>query len=62
MLTQIQGYNYSIEYRKGGEMILVDTLSQMPNPREKITVELDMRIDGIELEADDPNKMKIPSR
>ena len=49
MLQKIQGYDFTIEYRQGKTMTLADTLSRLPNPKDKGTVELDLRVDGIEM-------------
>ena len=55
MFLQIQGYDFSIEYRRGEEMTVADALSRSPNPQQKEEVELDLRVDGIEYEADEPD-------
>ena len=49
MLQKIQGYDFTIEYRQGKTMTLADTLSKLPNPKDKGAVELDLRVDGIEM-------------
>ena len=49
MLQKIQGYDFTIEYRQGKTMTLADTLSRLPNPKDKGAVELDLRVDGIEM-------------
>ena len=40
-------------------MILADTLSRLPNPINKNDVDLDVRVDGLALEADDPQNLTI---
>ena len=47
MLLRILGYDYSVVYRPGEEMVLSDTLSRLPNPNNKSEVKLDLRVDGI---------------
>uniref|UniRef100_A0A8C2EQ68 Gypsy retrotransposon integrase-like protein 1 n=1 Tax=Cyprinus carpio TaxID=7962 RepID=A0A8C2EQ68_CYPCA len=54
MLIKTQGYNYSIVYRPGCQMILADTLSRLPNPENNEDIELDERIDGLDTEFEDP--------
>ena len=49
MLQKIQGCDFTIEYRQGKTMTLADTLSRLPNPKDKGAVELDLRVDGIEM-------------
>ena len=49
MLQKIQGYDFTIEYRQEKTMTLADTLSRLPNPKDKGAVELDLRVDGIEM-------------
>ena len=59
MLLKIQGYNCQIEYRPGKEMILSDTLSRLPNPENNDEIDLDVRVDGIDLEAEDHEHQTI---
>ena len=40
-------------------MILADTLSRLPNPINNDDADLDMRVDGLALEADDPQQLTI---
>ena len=35
-------------------MVLADTLSRLPNPENNAEIELDLRVDGIDLVIDDP--------
>ena len=37
-------------------MILTDTLSRLPNPTNNDDIDLDVRVDGLVLEADDPDR------
>ena len=59
MLLKIQGYNFEIEYRPGYQMILAGTLSRLPNPINNDDVDLDVRVDGLALEAEDPQHVTI---
>ena len=59
MLLKIQGYNFAIEYRPGDKMILADALSHLPNPINNDDVDLDVRVDGLALEAEDPQYLTI---
>ena len=54
MLLRIQGYNYEITYHIGETMVLADTLSRLPNPENDTEIELDVRVDGVDLVVDDP--------
>jgi len=45
MLLKIQGYDYNIQHRPGKELVLADTLSRLPNPKNNAGVELDIRVD-----------------
>ena len=40
-------------------MILADTLSRLPNPINNDDVDLDVRVDGLALEAEDPQHLTI---
>ena len=40
-------------------MILTDTLSRLPKPINNDDVDLDVRVDGLALEADDPQNVSI---
>ena len=59
MLLKIQGYNFEIEYRPGDQMILADTLSRLPNPINNHDVDLDVRVDGLALAAEEPQHVTI---
>ena len=50
MLVKIQGYDYSVKYRPGNEMIMSDVLSRLPNPSERSEVQLDLRVDELSLD------------
>lgn len=49
VLIKTQGYNYEVKYRPRAEMVLADTLSRLQNPENGSDIELDERIDGIEV-------------
>ena len=59
MLQKIQGYDFTIEYRQGRTMTLADTLSRLPNPKDKGAVELDLRVDGIEMTTAEVHRCDI---
>ena len=44
MLLKLQGYDMTIKYRPGREMILADSLSRAPNKRNASTINLDNKI------------------
>ena len=47
ILLKIQGCHYTIEYRPGSYILLADTLTHMPNPKNNAEITLDMRVDTI---------------
>lgn len=59
MLQKIQGYDFTIEYRQRKTMTLADTLSRLPNPKDKGAVELDLRVDGIEMTTSEVHRCDI---
>ena len=52
MQLNIQGYNFESGYRPGDKIILAHMLSRLPNPINNDDVDLDVRVDGLALEAD----------
>ena len=40
-------------------MVLADTLSRLPNPDNNVEIELDVRVDGMDLAIDDPQCQTI---
>ena len=50
MLVKIQGYDYSVKYRPGNEMIMSYVLSRLPNPSERSEVQLDLTVDELSLD------------
>ena len=59
MLQKIQGYDFTIVYRQGKTMTLADTLLRLPNPKDKGAVELDLRVDGIEMTTAEVHRCDI---
>lgn len=52
MLLKIQGYQYTVVYRPGPEMVMADVLSRLPNPSNNKPVDLDERVDLMQLDDD----------
>ena len=50
MLVKMQGYDYSVKYRPGNEMIMSDVLSRLSNPSERTEVQLDLRVNELSLD------------
>jgi hypothetical protein len=50
MLLRIQGYDYTVVYRPAEQLTVPDVLSRLPNPRRSETVELDIRVDDLDLD------------
>ena len=50
MLMQIQGYNFTVRYR---QMILADALSHSPNAENNSFIQLDLRVDGLDMQLED---------
>lgn len=50
MLLRTQCYNLNIHYRPGPQMILADALSRLPNTDNNESVDLDTRVDVIEID------------
>ena len=50
MLLKIQDYDYTVKYIPGAQMVISDTLSRLPNPMANEAVDLDIRVDDIELD------------
>jgi hypothetical protein len=53
MLQKIQGYDFVVEYRSGKTMTLADTLSRLPCPTDRDAIDLDLRVDGVDLSRDE---------
>ena len=47
MLIKLQGYNFTIEHRPGKDNPLAGGLSRLPNPNNKTTIDLDLRVDFV---------------
>lgn len=52
MLLQVKGYDFTVKYRLGAEMILADGVSWQCNPEYKAKVDLDTRIYSIDIDID----------
>ena len=52
MLLRVQGYNFDIVYRPGSEMVLADALSRLPNREQCKDIDLDIRVDCININID----------
>ena len=52
MLLKLTGYDFEVIYRPDSEMILADTLSRLQNPAINKEVELDVRIDNMDIKFD----------
>ena len=48
MLYKIQGYDFQLTYKPGNTMVLSDTLSRLPYPKDEESIPLDERVDGVE--------------
>ena len=59
MLYKIQGYDFDLQYRPGSTMTLSDTLSRLPDPTDNDSIPLDLRVDGIDLTAEEIEQEKI---
>ena len=51
MLLRLQQYDFKIEYKPGKEMTLADTLSRLPSPGNKDSIDLDMTIGQVRFSA-----------
>ena len=47
MMTKIQGYNYTIKYLPGPQLVISDTLSRLPNPHTRVNVSIDDHVNEI---------------
>ena len=59
MLIKSQGTNYDVRYRPGVEVVLAHTLSCLPNPENDGNIQLDVHIDGVNAEIEDPERYTI---
>ena len=55
MLLRIQGYDFQISYRLGSQMNLADVLPRLPNTTNNGCVDLDTRIDTLEIDISTNN-------
>lgn len=50
LLLKMQGYDFTIRYRPGSQMVISDSLSRLPNPEDVEPISLDIRVDNVELD------------
>ena len=50
MFLKLQGYSFDLVYRPGSQMILSDALLSLPNPENHRDIQLDMRVDGLDVD------------
>ena len=50
MFLKLQGYSFNLVYRPGSQMILSDALSRLPNPENHRDIQLDMRVDRLDVD------------
>ena len=53
MIIQIHGYNCTVIYRPGKEMILADTRSRSPNTKNNSSIQFDPHVDDIDIQLED---------
>ena len=49
MLLRTQCYSFNIHYRPGSQMIIADALSRMPNTENNNSIDLDVRVDSVDI-------------
>ncbi len=54
VLIKTQGCNYEVMYWLKTQMVLADTISQLPNPENNSNIKQDECINGIDAEIEDP--------
>ena len=59
LLIKVQGYNCEVKYRPGKEMILSDTLSRLPNPKEGRDIPLDITVETIMADVEDSHNLDL---
>ena len=59
LLIKVQGYRCQVKYRPGKEMVLSDTLSRLPNPKEARDIPLDVRVESICSEVEDSHEIDL---
>ena len=53
LLIKIQGYKCDVRYKPGKHMVLSDTLSRLPNPRENRAIPTDLTVESVYTEIED---------
>ena len=62
MLLRLQQYDFQIEYKPGKDMTLADTLSRLPSPGNKETIDLDMTIGQVRFSASKVKQLQEESK
>ena len=62
MLLKLQGYNFSIEYKPGKELMLADTLSRLPSLENQETINLDVRVDLVKFQPERLESIRSSTR
>ena len=57
MLLRLQQYDIAIKYKPGKEMTLADCLSRLPSKEDQHEIELDLRVDHLQLAAFSPSRI-----
>ena len=58
MLLRLQGYDFTIKYRPGREMLLADCLSRQPNKSNCETINLDVKVCHIQFSSEKLSQLK----
>ena len=58
MLQRLQGYDCSIRYRPGREMVLADCLSRQPNKSKCDTIDLDVKVCHIQFSSEKLSQLR----
>ena len=59
---EIQGYDFTIIYPPGKEILLADGLSRLPNKNNWSPVNLDVRIEFVQLNTNKFEELKVEPR
>ena len=62
MILDLQGYDFTIEYRPGKEIPLPDLLSRLPNPENKKHIDSDVRVDMLQFSKNKLSKIQEATR
>ena len=61
MLLETQGYDFDIKYRPGKEVMLADGLSRLPNVQKNKAINLDLKIQFVQITEDKMTQLKRES-